>query len=140
MGDGQLLGELAKIVSAQWVSDQRHQQGKQRRLRQLNGGLGAVLKADNDVALDQGEPLAQAKLAARLLFSGLVRSRRLLAAAVGDVLLLILGCKVSLAPGFGAVGIGDGVHAGEEHLRIQLGTLHGRRAGGADGGRVEELD
>ncbi len=136
MHDGQLLGDFVEMVGAQGVTDQHHQHGEERRLHQQNGGLGAVLQADDDVALDQGEPLAEAELAAWLFFAGLVGAGRLLAAAVGDELLAVAGGHVALTPGVGAVGFGNGVHAGEEHLRVQLRRLDGR----AGGGRIEELD
>ena len=130
------MGSFSEISSkwsgAQGVVDQRDQHGEERRLRQQNGGLRAVLEADDEVALDQGEPLAQAELAARLLFAGLVGAGRLLAAAVGDKLLAVAGGQVALTPGLGAVGLRNRVHAGEEHLRVQLLRLDGRAGGGRD--------
>ena len=140
MDDGQLLGDFVEMVGAQGVVDQRHQHGEQRRLHQQNGGLSAVLEADDEVALDQGHPLAQAELAARLLFSGLVGSGRLLAAAVGDELLAVAGGQVALTPGLGAAGLRNLIHAGEEHLRIQLRHSEWAPCRWGHGGRVEELD
>ena len=95
----------SKWLGAQGVVDQRDEHGEERRLQEQNGGLGAVLKADDEVALDQGEPLAEAELAVRLLAAGIVGAGLLLAAAVGDELLAVAGGQVALTPGLGAVAL-----------------------------------
>ena len=57
---------------------------------------------------------------------------RLLAAAVGDKLLLVAGGQVALTPGLGAAALRNRVHPGEQHLRVQLLRLD-RRAGASAG-------
>src|SRR5271157_4423992 len=59
MNDGHFHRQVAEVhdrISSglQGIVDQNNQYGEQWRLRQQDCGLGAVLEADNDVALNQG--------------------------------------------------------------------------------------